>query len=277
MKLSKTHILAVANQKGGCGKTTTSVNLAAAFTTLGYTCCLVDNDQQCNASLALGVKPEDVQREKLCTIADLYLRKRPATDSLYTFQDRFEGRMSLIPGNKRLGSVPARLDLEIQQGIAEGTISELDADDVRAEHRTRLKQALGSLVGEVDLVIIDTAPKLDFLLASTLIASAWVVIPVQPSDFDLQGLKDLHTTINKTRQRFNPDLRIAGLLLTRRDNRTVLDKQIYELLQQRFGSGLFDTVIDDTVRLREAPFYVCIATIIFSPRRQLVFPICVAM
>src|SRR5262249_10361130 len=114
MRFPKTQIIALVNQKGGCGKTTSAVALSAGFAHLGYSVCLADTDPQCNATESFGVRADSMAEEQKFTLADAYLKKRPATAIELDFADRFQGRLTLLPGNRGLSSVPAKLENELQ-------------------------------------------------------------------------------------------------------------------------------------------------------------------
>lgn len=256
MRFQKTQVITFANQKGGCGKTSSSVSVAAAFATMGYSACLVDTDPQCNATQTFGVRPEELVTKGNFTLADVYLAKKPAVDVRIDFGDRFAGRLHLVPGNRGLTSVQSRLEAELQVAVSKEDASALDADDIRNEHRLRLRKSLDSLRGIHDVVLIDTPPTLDFLLTTALLAADWFVIPVFPSGYDLNGLETLVRTIEKVKKRYNPSLRLAGVLLGNYDKSASLDRQIHELLVKKFGEALvFQTTIGRSVRHREAAMY----------------------
>ena len=253
MRFPKTQIIALVNQKGGCGKTSSAVAISAGFAELGYTACLADTDPQCNATESFGIRSDGIVEEGKFTLADAYLKKKAAADIEYGFGDRFRGRLTLLPGNRGLGSVPLKLENELQIAIADGQQTTLDADEVRTEQRQRLKRSLDTLRGKRDVVIIDTPPSLDFLMVSTLIAADWFIIPVFPSGYDLRGLELLMRTVAKVRERYNPTLRLAGVLLGNYDKTATLDKDIHEMLKKRFGSEVvFQTTIGRSVRMRDA-------------------------
>jgi chromosome partitioning protein len=137
--------------------------------------------------------------------------------------------------------------------MADENSSDLDGEDLRREHRMRLKKSVDSLRGHFDVVLIDTPPNLDFLMTSALIAADWYVVPAFPSGYDLKGLEVLTRTIDKVRKQYNPKLNLAGVLLGNYDRTTSLDKQVHDLLRQRFTPALvFSTTIGRSVRYREA-------------------------
>ena len=124
---------------------------------------------------------------------------------------------------------------------------------MRSEQRLRLKKSLDALRGKRDVVVIDTPPSLDFLMVSTLVAADWFIIPVFPSGYDLKGLELLMRTVNKVRERYNPGLRLAGVLLGNYDRTALLDREIHQMLKTRFGGEVvFNTTIGRSVRMRDA-------------------------
>lgn len=257
MKLERSQIITLANQKGGCGKTTTAVSLASALAEEGLSVAIADADPQCNATDSFGINRDELTQAGHYTMADAYLAKRPARDIVYAFDEgRFDGRLAVVPGNRALGSVPHRLDAQLQATVANDDFSDLDADDIKNEHRNRLKVSLDSLRGQKDIVIIDTPPDLGFLLTTALIASDWFIIPVFPSGYDLKGLENLLKTTEKVRERFNPRLQLLGVLLGNFAPRTRLDEDIQKMLNGKFGAKIvFSTVIHRSVKHREASIY----------------------
>jgi len=253
MILPRTNIIALTNQKGGCGKTTTTVSLAAALVEEGMSVTVVDTDPQCNATDTFGIDRAQLTVERRFTLADAFLAKRPAREVEYDFGDRFYGRLTVMPGHKGIGTVSQRLEAQLQSAIANGERSDLDADHVKNEHRHRLRHCLDALRGERDVVLIDTPPDLGFLMTSALIASDWFIIPVFPSGYDLQGLETLIRNVQKVKQRYNPDLEILGVLLGNTDSRAKLDGDIQAMLVHMFGKELvFQTTISRSVKHREA-------------------------
>ena len=252
MKFPKTQVIALANQKGGCGKTTSSISRAAAFNMLGYSVAIVDTDPQCNATTSFGVNPDELYTAGKMSLLDAFVNKRAASDIQVGFGERFNDRLFVVPGNRNLSSVGPRLDLEVQVQISQVGAAEVDAEDIRKEQRFRLRKSIDSLRGIHDVVIIDTPPNLDFLMTAALVAADWFIIPVFPSGFDLQGLETLTGTINKIRERYNPGLQLAGVLLGNFDKSAKLDSQLHALLVKKFGdAAVFQNTIGRSVRMRE--------------------------
>ena len=256
MRFKNTQVITFANQKGGCGKTSSAVSVAAAFADVGYSVCLLDTDSQCNSTDTLGIDSDEHIRSGQYTLADIYLKRVPASEVEVEFGDRFQGLLSLIPGHRALRSVAARLETEKLAALANDQHSILDADDIANEQRQRLKASLNSLRGKRDLVIIDTPPDLGFEMTTALIASDWFIIPVFPSGYDLKGLETLARTVEKVRKRYNPTLRLAGVLLGNYDRTAKLDKDIHRALVDKFGEDLvFRTTIARSVKHRESTLY----------------------
>ena len=257
MRLPETRIIALANQKGGCGKTTTAVSLAAGFAHQGYSATIIDVDPQCNATDSFGIERDDLAKAGRYTTADIFLGKKSAAEIEVVFPKRFSGELGLVPGHRGLTSVPQRLESALQAQLAhdEGS-SELDTDDLKNEHRERLKNSLNSLRGRRDVVFIDTPPDLGFLMTTALIAANAFIIPVFPSGYDLKGLETLMRTIEKVQKRFNPGLRLLGVLLGNYDTTAKLDSDIHNMLSRKFGNQLiFDVKINRSVKHREATVY----------------------
>lgn len=256
MKLDTTHVIALANQKGGCGKTTAAVSISAALARKGYLTSLVDVDPQCNATDSFGVERDELERAGSYSVADAYLGSRAGPEIELDFDDRFDGMLRLISGHRGLGSVSHRLDAQLQAQIANANYSELDADDLKNEHRKRLRGSLQSLRGKRDFVIIDTPPDLGFLMTSALIAADWFIIPVFPSGYDLKGLETLWSTAEKVQSRYNSRLRLLGVLVGNFDRSAKLDSDIVAMLGQTFREHLiFQTTISRSVKHREATVY----------------------
>lgn len=218
-------IIAVANQKGGVGKTTTSVNLAASLALSGSRVLLIDLDPQGNATMGSGVDKSAVER----SIYDWLIEELP----LSQVTQRCQGGYTLVPSNTDLTA-------------AEVQLMSMD----RREYR--LKERLAEAEG-LDYVIIDCPPSLNILTLNALIAASSVLIPMQCEYYALEGLSALLETIEGVRERANPDLAIEGLLRTMYDPRNSLTRDVSRQLIQYFGDQVFRTVIPRNVRLAEAP------------------------
>lgn len=256
MRFKHTHVIVLANQKRGCGKTTTTVSLAAGLANEGYSVCLIDTDPQCNATDTFGISRDDLTKAGRFTVADAYLAKKPAREIELGFAERFNNLLTLVAGHRGLGTVSHRLDAQLQATVTNDNYSELDADDLKNEQRQRLKNSLDSLRGTHDVVLIDTPPELGFLMTSSLIAADWFIIPVFPSGYDLKGLETLTRTVEKVQKRYNPRLQLLGVVIGNFDARTKLDSDVQKILARDFGEQLlFRTTIHRAVKHREATVY----------------------
>lgn len=222
-------ILAIANQKGGVGKTTTSVNLAASLGVLEKKVLLIDADPQANASSSLGIDVESVEKGTY----QLLEHKNTAKEVIQK------------TNSPNVDIIPSHIDL---------VAIEIELVD-KEEREYMLKKALINIVDDYDFILIDCAPSLGLITLNSLVASNGVIIPIQCEYFALEGLGKLLNTIKGVQKIHNKDLTIEGMLLTMYDSRLRLSNQVVDEVRKHFDNMVFKTIIQRNVRLSEAPSY----------------------
>lgn len=227
--IGQTKIIAIINQKGGVGKSTTALNLAAALGEMKKQVLLVDLDPQGNATSGLGVEKGKIDR----CIYDVLLDDVPIEKII--IPDVFEG-LDLAPATINLAGAEVEL------------VSEMAREN-------RLKDAVGSLRGKYDYIFVDCPPSLGLLTVNALVAADKLLIPIQCEFYALEGVTKLLDSMKRVKTRLNPTLDIYGVLLTMYDGRTTLAKQVASEVRSYFGKLVFETMIPRTVKLSEAPSY----------------------
>ena len=222
-------VIAVSNQKGGVGKTTTCINLAASLAILGKDVLLIDFDPQGNSTSGLGLVPRECTRN----IYHSLIGDAPIQDQIYP---------TVI---KRLKLIPANIDL---------TGAEVELVDAQNREQ-RLKEAINLIKEEFDFIFIDSPPSLGLLTVNSLVAADSILIPLQCEYFAMEGMSQLLVTIELIKESFNPDVKIEGILPTMFDMRNNISRQVIEEVKMHLQEYVFKTVIPRNVRLCEAPSF----------------------
>ena len=220
-------IISVANQKGGVGKTTTTVNLGACLASLGKRVLLVDMDAQGNATSGVGIRKPDVTQD----IYDVLVNELPIAEA------------TLVTEHENLSIVPATLQL---------AGAEIELTSMMARE-SRLKGSLAEVNAQYDYILIDCPPSLGHLTINSFTASDSILIPVQCEYYALEGLSQLLNTVRLVQKHFNPELEIEGVLLTMYDARTNLGNEVVEEVRKYFREKVYETIIPRNIRLSEAP------------------------
>ena len=224
--MARPTVIAVTNQKGGVGKTTTTVNLAYCLAKAGKNVLLIDFDPQGNATSGLGIEKDKLER----SILDVIQGDIPMTAAILPTSTK---HLSLVPATPQLANAEVEL--------------------AKAEHRfTRLRSALENL-DEYDIILIDSPPSLSLLTVNGLIAAKYILLPVQAEFYAMEGLGQLLETMQLVRKGLNPTLELVGVLVTMMDSRTTLANQVYGEIKKHFPGKVFETTIPRNVRISEAP------------------------
>jgi len=238
-------VLAIVNQKGGVGKTTTAINLAASLALLGHHVLLIDCDPQANTTGGLGFRRQKEDEPQRLSIYDILLGPSTIADVAVPTA---VPNLALVPGSKNLiGATIEMIGME------------------RREYR--LREAIKPIRDKFTFILLDCPPALDLLTLNALVASDGLLVPLQAEYFALEGVSELISTLDRVAQAFNPDLGLEGVLLTMYDDRTNLAQQVTQNLQEFFGEKLLRTTIPRNIRLAEAPSHG-LPVAVYDPRSR---------
>jgi chromosome partitioning protein len=238
-------VLAVVNQKGGVGKTTTAINLAASLALAGHSILLIDCDPQANTTGGLGVRRQKDSEDQRLSVYDVLLGPTTLLEAMLPTEI---ATLWLVPGSKNL--IGANIEL------------------VQVERREfRLRDAIEAIRGDYTFILLDCPPALDLLTLNALTAADGLLVPLQAEYFALEGISELISTLDKVAQAFNPGLGLEGVLLTMYDDRTNLAQQVTQNLQAFFGEKMFKTTIPRNIKLAEAPSHG-LPVALYEPRSR---------
>lgn len=238
-------VLATVNQKGGVGKTTTAINLAAALALAGYAVLLIDSDPQANTTGGLGFRRQKDDEDQRLSIYDVLLGSVPLDEA--TLPTAIP-TLSLVPASRSL--IGATIEL------------------VSVDRREfRLREAIAPQRNKYRFILIDCPPSLDLLTLNALVAADGLLVPLQAEYFALEGISELMSTLDRVAAAFNPELGLEGVLLTMYDDRTNLSQQVAQNLREFFGEKLFRTTIPRNIRLAEAPSHGK-PVVLYDPRSR---------
>jgi len=222
-------IFAVANQKGGVGKTTTTVNIATAFSAMGHRVLLIDMDPQGNAGTGLGVRRSMVKK----SVYDVLFEQSSALDAIIKTK---VPRLAIMPSSMHLSGA----DIELSNS---------------KKRESRLKNALVDIAEDYDYIIIDCPPSLNFLTINALVAANSIIVPLQCEFYALEGLSQLTKTVKLVQKHYNPELEIHGIVLTMYDKRNRITRLVEKDVREYFKDKVYNTTIPRNVKLSEAPSY----------------------
>ncbi len=225
-----TKIISILNQKGGCGKTTTVINLSACLAEMGYKSLIIDLDPQAHSSLGLGIKTENLDKHIY------HVLRHPELSIIDVIHDTYSEHLKIAPSNTLLSS--SLIDF----------VNSIGREGLLKEHTDKCR-------GQFDFILIDCPPSLNLLTINALTASNDIIVPIQTHYYSLEGMKELFKTVDRVKSRLNPQLEIFGILATLYDMRTKVGRTMLSSLKEYFKEKMFDAVIRINSALAEAPIY----------------------